>query len=95
MMGEPCKHKALGEPMAQCEVCGNDFDKAFQVVTQDRSAIYCGANGALTAGVTGMRDRVRTRRFRDLRPTSSTPDAVTQRSEPRLDADNNAAQRSP
>ena len=26
--------------MAQCEVCGNDYDKPFQVVTQDGTHVF-------------------------------------------------------
>ena len=26
--------------MARCEVCGNDYDKAFQVVQQDRPHVF-------------------------------------------------------
>jgi hypothetical protein len=40
--------------MARCETCGNDYDKAFQVI------FFCCEHCAERAGVTGLRDRIGT-----------------------------------
>lgn len=42
--------------MARCEVCGNDYDKAFQV-TAAGEHFFCCASCARHAGVTSIKDR--------------------------------------
>lgn len=47
--------------MTQCDVCGNDYDKAFRVVGHGAGIddeIHCGAHCATEAGASGVRDRV-------------------------------------
>jgi hypothetical protein len=40
--------------MAQCEVCGNDYDKTLEITR----SIYCCAHCAERSGVEGARDRI-------------------------------------
>jgi hypothetical protein len=45
--------------MAKCDVCGNDYDKSFEVVKGGaRNTFDCCADCAREAGVQGARDRV-------------------------------------
>jgi hypothetical protein len=45
--------------MPRCEVCGNDYDKAFQVGhgVEAGGHFYCCAHCARHAGVTSLKDR--------------------------------------
>jgi hypothetical protein len=46
--------------MAKCETCGNDYDKAFQVMKEGKVDVFDSFECAIHAeakGVTGLRDR--------------------------------------
>ena len=44
--------------MAQCEVCGNEYDKTLGHGIEAGASMYCCAHCAEASGVEGARDRI-------------------------------------